>query len=88
MQCPCKENDVFRIKPEKKKPVLLISYVSSLYLHPFYARWYQNVIHTSANLQFSLQVCLSIYAILLKPSMKGLKAGSEVWDNFGQLKVL
>ena len=45
-------------------------YVSLLFLAHFHTRWYQIIMHL---LNFQLQVCLSMYAILLSPHMKGLK---------------
>ena len=81
IQCPCKQNFLFRIKSEKEKPVLK-DFIFIRIFAPFTRILTPGGTKTSYALQqtwkFPLQVCLSLRVFLLSPGMKGLKAHSQV----------
>ena len=76
IQCPCKQNFVFRIKSEKEKPVLkdFIFIRIFVILHAFLCQLVpKRHTHFSKPGNFRCR-----FVFLLSPGMKGLKAHSQV----------
>ena len=80
IQCPFKQNIVFRIKSENQKLVIK-DFIFMRIFAPFTPVFTPGGTKTSYTLEqtwkFPLQVCLSIYVFLLLHGMKGLKTHSQ-----------
>ena len=75
IQCPSKQNFLFRIKSDKENQVLKDFNFIHIFA-PFTTIFMPDGSKTSHTLQqtckFPLQVCLGMYVLLLPPGMKGL----------------